>query len=164
MKFIDVVDKCYQPALREPLLDKHLIIRTEVVFQAAGYVVLTKDDPNQIFISTSETDAPVAYDSKTFTHSQVRISVNAMKVLAFYLPFKEFGQTFWGRPKPVTIMTDNVSVTRFLQNKNIPPPILNAGEFVLQINFYYSTRFWQIENGCRFLIRVGDRFKLESHH
>ena len=51
------------------------------------------------------------------------------------MAFKEFGHIFWGATKPVIIMTDSKSVTRFFQTKMIPPPLCNACDFVLQFNF-----------------------------
>ena len=51
------------------------------------------------------------------------------------MAFKEFGHIFWGAAKPVIIMTDNKSVTRFFQTTMIPPPFWNACDFVLQFNF-----------------------------
>ena len=49
--------------------------------------------------------------------------------------FKEFGHIFWGANKPVIIMTDSKSVTRFFQTKMFPLPLWNACDFVLQFNF-----------------------------
>ena len=51
------------------------------------------------------------------------------------MAFKEFGHVFWGATKPVIIMTHSKSVIRFFQTKMIPPPLWNACDFVLQINF-----------------------------
>ena len=51
------------------------------------------------------------------------------------MAFKEFGHIFWGATKPVFIMTDSKSVTRFFQTKMIPPPLWNACGFILQFNF-----------------------------
>ena len=51
------------------------------------------------------------------------------------MAFKKFGHKFWGATKPVIIMTDSTSVTRFFQTKMIPPPLWNACDFVLQFNF-----------------------------
>ena len=44
---LDVIGKCCQLALRQPLSDKQLILLTEISFHAAGYAVLTEDDANQ---------------------------------------------------------------------------------------------------------------------
>ena len=61
--------------------------------------------------------------------------IYAKEFLAIYMAFKEFGHMFWGATKPVIIMTDSKSVTRFFQTKKIPPPLWNACDFVLQFNF-----------------------------
>ena len=63
------------------------------------------------------------------------MSIYAKEFLAIYMAFNEFGHIFWGATKPVIIMTDSKSVTRFFQAKMIPPPLWNACDFVLQFNF-----------------------------
>ena len=52
-----------------------------------------------------------------------------------YKAFKEFGRIFWGATKPVIIMTDSKSVTRFFKTKKSPPSLWNACALVLQFNF-----------------------------
>ena len=63
------------------------------------------------------------------------MSVCAKEILAIFFAFKEFGHIFWGTPKPVIILTDNKSVTRFFQTKMIPPTLWNACDYVIQFNF-----------------------------
>ena len=58
-----------------------------------------------------------------------------MDFLAIYYAFAEFGHIFWGTPKPVIILTDNKSVTKFFQTKIVPPPQWNAYNYVIQFNF-----------------------------
>ena len=108
---------------------------TDASFTAAGYAILTEDDPNQKFTSVKKSYAPIAYGSKTFIPSQLKMSIYAKEFLALYYAFKEFGHILWGTPKPVIILTDNKSVTRFFQTKKIPPPLWNACDFVIQFNF-----------------------------
>ena len=129
------LDRCTQLALRQPLPNRQLVLMTDASFTAAGYAILTEDDPNQKFTSTKKSYAPIAYGSKTFTPSQLKMSIYAKEFLAIYYAFKEFGHIFWGTPKPVIILTDNKSVTRFFQTKIIPPPLWNACDFVIQFNF-----------------------------
>ena len=131
----DALDRCCQLALRQPLPGKQQVLMTDASFQAAGYAVLIEDDPNQKFTSTRKTYAPIAYGSKTYSPSQIKMSIYAKEFLAIYMAFKEFGHIFWGATKPVIIMTDSKSVTRFFQTKVIPPPLWNACNFVLQFNF-----------------------------
>ena len=108
---------------------------TDASFTAAGYAILTEDGPNQKFTSVKNSYTPIAYGSKTFIPSQLKMLIYAKKFLAIYYAFKEFGHLFWGTLKPVIIFTDNKSVTRFFQTKIIPPPIWNTCDFVIQFNF-----------------------------
>ena len=108
---------------------------TDASFTAAGYAILTEDNPNQKHTSVKESYAPIAYGSKIFTPSQLKMSIYAKEFLAIYYAFKEFGHIFWGKTQPVIILTDNKSVSRFFQTKIIPPPLWNACDFVIQFNF-----------------------------
>ena len=114
------LDRCSQLALKQPLPNKQLVLMTDASFTAAGYAILTEDDPNQKYTSVKKSYAPIAYGSKTFTPSQLKMSIYAKEFLAIYYAFKEFGHIFWGTPQPVIILTDNKSVTRFFQTKIIP--------------------------------------------
>ena len=131
----EALDRCCQLALRQPLPGKQLVLMTDASFQAAGYAVLIDDDPNRKYTSTRKTYALVAYGSKTYSPSQIRMSIYAKGFLAIYMAFKEFGHIFWGANKPVIIMTDSKSVTGFFQTKRIPSPLWNACDFVVQFNF-----------------------------
>ena len=42
---------------------------------------------------------------------------------------------FWGPNKPITILTDNKSVTTFFQTKIIPPALWYACDYVIQFTF-----------------------------
>ena len=108
---------------------------TDAKSQAAFYAVLIEDDPKQKYTSTRKTYAPMAHRSKTYTPSQIKLSIYSKEVLAIYLAFKEFGHIFWGATKPVITSTDSKSVTRFFQTKMIHPPLWYACNFVLQFNF-----------------------------
>ena len=125
------LDRCSQLALRQPLPNRQLVLMIDASFTAAGYAILTEDDPNQKFTSVKKSYAPIAYGSKTFIPSQLKKSIYAKDYA-----FKEFGHIFWGTPKPVIILTDNKSVTRFFQTKIIPPPLWNACDSVIQFNFF----------------------------
>ena len=129
------LDRCCQLALRQPLPSKQLVLMTDASFQAAGYAVLIEDDPNQKHTSTRKTYAPIAYGSKTYSPSQIKMSIYAKLFSAIYMAFKKIGHMSWGATKPVIIKTDRKSVTRFFATKKIPPPLWNACDFVLQFNF-----------------------------
>ena len=70
------------------------------------------------------------------------------------MAFKEFGYIFWGATKPVIIMTDSKSVARFFQTKMIPPPLWNACDFVLQINFTIAHIPGKMNTAADFLSRL----------
>ena len=108
---------------------------TDASFLAAGYAVLIEDDPSEKYTSTRKSFAPVAYGSKTFSPAQLKMSIYAKEFLAIFFAFKEFGHIFWGPLKPVIILTDKKSVTRFFQTKIIPPTLWNACDYVIQFSF-----------------------------
>ena len=66
------------------------------------------------------------------------MSISAEEFLAIFLAFKDFGHLIWGATKPVIIMTDSKSVTRFFQAKMISPALWSAYDFVLQFNFFIA--------------------------
>ena len=137
-QFTDInkaLDRCCELALKQPLPNKQIALMTDASFSAAGYAVLIEDDPMEKYSSTRKAFAPVAYGSKTFSPAQLKMSIYAKEFLAIFFAFKEFGHIFWGTPKPVIILTDNKSVTRFFQNKIIPPTLWNACDYVIQFNF-----------------------------
>ena len=150
----DALDRCCQLALRQPLPGKQLVLMTDASFQAPGYAVLIEDDPNQKYTSTRKTNAPIAYGLKTNSPSQIKMSIYAKEFLAIYLAFREFGHIIWGAPKPVIIMTDSKSVTRFFQTKMIPPPLWNACDFVLQFNFTIAHIPGKMNTAADFLTRL----------
>ena len=150
----EALDRCCQLALRQPLPGKQLVVMTDASFQAAGYAVLIEDDPNQKYTSTRKTYARIAYGSKTYSPSQIKMSIYAKEFLAIYMAFKEFGHIFWGATKPVIIMTDSKSVTRFFQTKMIPPPLWNACDFVLQYNFTIAHIQGKMNTAADFLSRL----------
>ena len=129
------LDKSSQMALKQPIPNKQLVLMTEASFTAAGYAILTEDDPNQKYSSVKKSYAPIAYGSKTFTPPQLKISKYAKEFLAIYYAFKDFGHIFWGAPKLIAILTDNKSVTRFFQTKIILATLWNACDYVIQFNF-----------------------------
>ena len=92
------LDRCSQLALRQPLPNRQLVLMTDASFTAAGFAILTEDDPNKKYISARISHSPVAYGSKTIIPSKLKISIYAKKFLALYYAFKEFGHIFWGHP------------------------------------------------------------------
>ena len=79
----EALHRCCQLALRQPLPGKQLVLMTDASFQAAGYAVLIEDDLNQKYTSTLKTYASIAYGSKTYSLSQIKMSIYANEFLAF---------------------------------------------------------------------------------
>ena len=121
----EALDRCCQLAIRQPLPGKQLVLMTDASFQAAGYAVLIEDDPNQKYISTRKTYAPLTYGSKTYSPSQIKTSIYAKESLAIYMAFNEFGRIFLGATKPVfmglALRSVSKSVNRFFQTNTFPP-------------------------------------------
>ena len=70
-------------ALRQPLPGKKLVLIIDANFQPTGNAVLIEDAPNQKHTSTRQTYPPVASDSKIYTPSQIKTSINAKHFLLF---------------------------------------------------------------------------------
>ena len=58
-----------------PMTGRQLVPMTDEFFQAARYAVLIQDDSNQKHTSTRKTHAAIAYGSKTYTPSQIKMSI-----------------------------------------------------------------------------------------
>ena len=93
----EALARCCQLALRQPSPGKQLVLMTDASFQAAGYAVLLEDDPNQKYTSTRKTYAPIADGSKTYSPSQIKMSIYAKEFLAIYMAFKNF-DIYFGVP------------------------------------------------------------------
>ena len=141
------LDRCCELALKQPLPNKQIALMTDARFSAAGYAVLIEDDPLEKYTSTRKSFAPVAYGSKTFSPTQLKMSIYAKEFLAIFFAFKEFWHIFWGTPKPVIKLTDKKSVTRFFQSKIIPPTLWNACDYVIQ--FYNCSYSRQKQHRCQ---------------
>ena len=138
---------------------------TDASFTAAGYAIMIEDDPNQKLQSRRKTYAPIAFGSKTFNPTQLKMSIYAKVFLAIYFAFSEFGHLMWGSVFPVIVFTDNRSVTRFFQTKIIPPPLWNACDYVLQYNFVIAHVAGAMNTAADFLSRaeVNQTEKLEMN-
>ena len=109
--------------LSPPLTNSKQTNRTDDICKLwCCWICIThRDDPSQKFTSIRKSYAPVAYGSKTFNRTQIKMSIYAKEFLATYFAFKEIGQVFWGAPKPVNILTYNKAVTRFFQKLYLQP-------------------------------------------
>ena len=92
-------------------------------------------------------------DQKSFP-AQLKMSIYSKEFLAIYMSFLEFAHILWETSKPTRVLTDNKSVTRFFQTKNIPPSLWNACEYVLQFNFKIAHIAGSVNTAADFLSRL----------
>ena len=78
------LDRCSQLALKQPLPNRQLVLMTDASFTAAGYAILSEDDPNQEYTSLRNSYAPIAYGSKNF-HSLTIKDVKICKGIPSYI-------------------------------------------------------------------------------
>ena len=116
-------DRCSELALKQPLPNKQIALINDARFTASRNAVLIEDDPLKKQTSTRKTYEPVAYGSKTFSPAQLKMPNYTEEFLAILFAFKEIGHIFWGTPKPLIILTENVWVTRFFfKQRSFPQP------------------------------------------
>ena len=115
---------------------------------------MTEEDPEQKITSTKKTYAPVAFGSKTFSPSQLKMSIYAKEFLAIYFAFMEYSHILCGSTKPIIVLTDNKSVTKLFQTKMIPPSLWNACDFVLQFHFKIAHVPGRMNTAADFLSRL----------
>ena len=70
------------------------------------------------------------------------------------MAFLEFAHILWEATKPTIVLTDNKSVTRFLQTKAIPPALWIACDYVLQFNFKIAHIAESVSTAADFLSRL----------
>ena len=81
------------------------------------------------------------------------------------MAFLEFAHLLWEATKPTIVLTDNKSVTRFFQTKDIPPALWNACDYVLQFNFKIAQIAGSVNTAADFLsrleLKVTEKIRLE---
>ena len=89
---------------------------TDASFLAAGYAVLIEDDPFEKYTSTRKIFAPIAYGSKTFSPTQLKMSIYAKEFLAIFLPSRNL-DIYFGEPQNrcLYLQTTNQSQDFFKQ-------------------------------------------------
>ena len=146
-------DAC-ELALKRPIPGKQLVLMTDASFRSAGYALMIEDNPHQKIQSKRKTYAPVAFGSKIFSPAQLKMSIYSKEFLAIYMAFLEFAHILWEATKPTIVLTDNKSVTRFFQTKEIPPALWNACDYVLQFNFKIAHIAGSVNTAADFLSRL----------
>ena len=147
-------DAC-QLAMKRPIPGKQLVLMTDASFRRAGKALMIEDNPDQKIESKRKTYAPVAFGSKIFSPTQLKMSIFSKKLLAIYMAFLEFTQILWEATKPTTLLTHNMSVTRFFPTKAIPPALWNACDYVLQFKFKVAHTAGSVNTAVHFLFWLG---------
>ena len=146
-------DAC-QLAIKQPIPGKQLVLMTDASFRSAGYALMIEDNPDQKIQSKRKTYAPIAYGSKIFSRTQLKMSIYSKEFLAIYMAFLEFAHILWETSKPTIVLTDIKSATRFFQTKAIPPSLWNACDYVLQFNFKIAHIVGSTNTAADFLSRL----------
>ena len=120
--------------LRLPTKDSQYVILADASFYAAGYVLMIEDYTTSSN-GQSKIYAPVCFGSRIFQPAQLKLSIYAKEFLAVHFAFDHFAHIVWGVNKPVLILTDNKSLTRFFQAKKVPGSLWNAVDHVLSFRF-----------------------------
>ena len=122
-------------SFRLPKANAQYVILTDASFYAAGYVLMIEDYTTDQSGKTYKTYVPVSFGSKIFTPTYLKLSIYAKEFLAVYFAFDNFANILWGSNKPVLVLTDNCSLTRFFQAKTIPSSLWTCVDHVLNFNF-----------------------------
>ena len=112
------------------------ILVCDASFYAAGYILLIEDYHDHSNQPTEKSYAPVAFGSHLFSPNQLKHSIYVKEFLSVYLAFETFEHYLWGvSNKPIIVLTDNKSVTKFFQAKVVPGNLWNAVVYILSFNF-----------------------------
>ena len=106
----------------------------------------------------------VAFGSKIFSPTQLKMSIYSKEFKAIYMAFLEFAHLLWEATKPTIVLKDNKSVTRFFQTKAIPASLWNACDYVLQFNFKKAHIAGSVNTAADFVsrleLKVTDKIRL----
>ena len=75
------------------------------------------------------------FGSRVFQPAHLKLSIYAKEFLAVHFALDSFAHIIWGAEKPILILTDNKSLTRFFQAKRVPAALWNAVDHVLSFLF-----------------------------
>ena len=124
---------------------------------------MIEDNPDQKIQSKRKTYAPVAFGSKVFSPAQLKMSIYSKEYLAIYMAFPEFAHILWETSKPMIVLRDNKSITRFFQTKAIPPSLWNACDYVLQFKYKIAHIAGSINTAADFLSRLELKVTVKIH-
>ena len=107
---------------------------TDANFRKTGYALMIADNPDQKLQSERETFAPCDFELYSSPLCKSRSQFFYM-FLANYKAFFRNVHVLWETRKPTTVLTDDKSLTQFVQSEAIPPALCSACDYVLQVKF-----------------------------
>ena len=111
------------------------VVMCDASFYAAGFVLLIEDYtiPEE---TTSKPYTRVAFGSHLFSPAQLKHSIYVKEFLCVQYAYETYEHYIWGvSNKPMIVLIDNKSVSRFFQAKWLPGKLWNADDYVLSFNF-----------------------------
>ena len=103
-------------------------------YYSSGFVLKIEDYQEQKDGKKKQAYTPVSYGSQFFNASQFKMSTYCKEFLALYFAFEYFSHFIWGSEKPVSFLTDNISLTSFFQSKSLHPALWNFMDRVIANN------------------------------
>ena len=130
------------------------VILFDASFHGTGFVLMIEDYLVDQKDETKKTNAPVFFGSRLFATTQLNFSVYCKEFLALYFALDSFAHFSWGATKPVLVLTDHRSLTRFFQSKSIQPPLWNCLDRVLSVNIRLAHFPGKANSAVDFLSRM----------
>ena len=138
VKALEVIKKDLMEAtnvtLRLPKPGLQYVILCYASYHGAGFVLMVEDYVNETGKKEKKTYAPVSFGWHLFNATQLKFSIYYKEFLALYYALDYFSHYIWGSSKQVIILTDNKSLTQFIQSKVIPPSLWNSLDRILAFN------------------------------
>ena len=148
------------------------IIVYDARFYAADCVLLIEDNLESEESNKDITYAPVSFGSHLFSPAQLKHSIYAKEIFGIYLLFESFEHYIWGvSAKPVIVLKDNKSVTRFFQTKKLPGNLWNAVDCIIFVLGHicgkadvaadYLSRFY-VNPSTKLKLKLGNRILVKD--
>ena len=129
-------------------------ILCDASYHSSGFVLMIEDYVKNDKGESVKSYAPVSFGSKVFNTAQLKMSIYCKEFLSLYFALETFSHFIWGSEKPVLILTDNKSLTRFFQAKTIPPSLLNYVDRVTAVNIVVAHIHGKSNAAADFLSRL----------
>ena len=105
--------------LRLPKPRQQHVILCNASYHGSGFILMVEDYVKENNSGEKKTYAPVSFGSRMFASPQLKFSVYYKEFFALYFALDRFAKYIWVNTKPVTILTDNRSLTKA---KSMPSP------------------------------------------